>query len=136
MVSRQTFLVAVALTFLAGCAIGLATGGYAGLRWGASIIIEEALHKDAREVATRIATLRQVRAGERDQAIEKLETGLSDILIGFDPVEPYAGLSRHTVGALRKAIDEAKAYRSEFPRQKRNFRDDMVDSLFARELYK
>jgi hypothetical protein len=128
--------VGVAFAILAGCAIGLAIGGYQGFRFGTSFIVNEALFKDAREVEARIAILKHLRAEERDQAIEKLETGLADILIGFDPAEPYAGLDGQTVAALKKAIDAAKEYRSAHPRQQKNFRDRMVDELFARELYK
>jgi hypothetical protein len=135
MVSNRKVLVGVVFTFLAGCAIGLAIGGHQGFRFGTSFIISEALAKDAREVEARIAILRHLRAGEQDQAIERLETGLSDTLIGFDPSEPYAGLNAQTVAALKKAIDEAKKYRSAHPRQRKDFRDKMVDSLFARELY-
>jgi hypothetical protein len=136
MASKGKLPVGVVLTFLAGCAIGLAIGGQQGFRFGTSFIVNEALFKDAREVESRIAILGHLRAGERDQAMERLETGLSDILIGFDPAEPYAGLDGQTAGALRKAIDAAREYRSAHPREKRNFRDDMVDNLFARELYK
>ena len=136
MVSKRKMFVSVIFALLAGCAIGLAIGGYQGFRFGTSFIINEALSKDAREVEARIAILKHLRAGEQDQAIEKLETGLADTLIRFDPSEPYAGLDGQTVAALKKAIDEAREYRSAHPRQHKNFRDEMVDSLFARELYK
>ena len=136
MVSTRKVYVGIASAFLAGCAIGLAVGGHQGFRFGTSFIINEALTKDAREVEARIAILRHLRAGERDQAIEKLETGLADTLIGFDPAEPYNGLNGQTIAALKKAIDESKEYRSTHPRQQKTFRDKMVDSLFARELYK
>ena len=134
--SKRKMLFVVVFTFLAGCAIGLTIGGYQGFRFGTSLIINESLAKDAREVERGIAILRQLRAGEHDPAIETLETGLSDTLIGFDPAEPYAGLTGETVSALKKAIDEARAYRSAHPRQQKDFRDKMVENLFMRELYK
>lgn len=136
MISKRKAFISVVSAFLVGCAVVLAIGGYWGFRFGTSLIINEALSKDAREVDARIAILRHLRAGERDQAIERLEMGLADTLIGFDPAEPYTGLNGQTVAALKKAIDEAKEYRSAHPRQRRNFRDEMVDNLFARELYK
>ena len=136
MVSKRKLFVGVACAFLAGCAIGLALGGHQGFRFGTSFILNEALSKDAREVEARIAILRHLRAGKQDQAIERLETGLADTLIGFDPTEPYAGLNGQTVAALKKAIGVAREYRSAHPRQQKNFRDKMVDDLFARELYK
>jgi len=122
--------------FLVSCATGLAVGGYMGFSYGASFIINGALSRDAREVEARIATLRDLRAGEKDKAIERLETGLSDILIVFDPEKPYAGLDRQTVVSLRKSIDEARKYRAENPRPQNDFRAKMVDNLFTRELYK
>ena len=115
MASKRKLFVGVAFAILAGCAIGLAIGGYQGFRSGTSFIVNEALYKDAREVEARIVILKHLRAGERDQAIDKLETGLADILIGFDPAEPYAGLDGQTVAALKKAIDAAKEYRSVHP---------------------
>jgi hypothetical protein len=136
MTGKQKVFVGAVITFLAGCAIGLAIGGHQGFRFGTSLIINEALSKDAREVEARIAILKYLRAGERDQAIERLETGLADILIGFDPSEPYAGLDGQTVAALKKAINEARGYRSAHPRQQKTFRDKMVDNLFARDPYK
>ena len=79
-----------------------------------------------------------MRAGEQDQAVEKLEVGLNDILIGFDPDQPYANLKEQTVVALRNAIDQAEEYRSVYPRpaNQRDFRDEMVQNLFSRESYK
>jgi len=129
-------VIGAVITFLVGCAIGLSIGGYQGFRLGTSLLINEGLSRDAREVEARIAILRQLRAGKQDEAIERIETGLADTLVRFDPAEPYAGLEAPTVAAVRKAIDEARAYRSAHPRQHRTFRDEMVDRLFARELYK
>lgn len=136
MTSKQKMLVGALVTFIGGCALGMAIGGYQGFRLGTSLLINEGLSKDAREVEARIAVLRQLRAGKQDEAIERLETGLADTLVRFDPAEPYAGLEAPTVAAVRKAIDEARAYRSAHPRQQRTFRDEMVEKLFARDLYK
>jgi hypothetical protein len=128
--------ITIALTFVVGCITGLAIGGYQGYRVGTSTILNDALSKDAREVGIRITTLKELRAGQRDQAIDRLETGLAGILIAFDPDVPYKGLNGQTVGALRKAIADAKAYRAVYPRFKPDFKDKMVDNLFSRELYK
>jgi hypothetical protein len=96
------------------------------------------LAKDAREIGARIATLNHLWLGERAQAIEKLEAGLDDILVGFDPDEPYRGLDGQTVAALAKAIDAAKAYRAAhpWPPTEKHVRAKMVRNLFARDLYK
>ena len=126
------------LVFLAGCAAGTATGAYGGFRHGMAFILNECLSRDAREVGSRITILRHLRAGEQDQAVEKIEVGLNDILIGFDPDQPYANLKGQTVVALRNAIEQAEKYRSVYPRpaNQRDFRDEMVQNLFSREPYK
>lgn len=113
--SKRKLVIGTTLAFLAGCAIGLAFGGFQGFRFGTSLIINQALARDARDVEARIAILRNLRAGEQAPATEALETGLSDILIGFDPAEPYAGLDGETMAALRNAIAAARAYRTQHP---------------------
>lgn len=138
MVSKQKLCMGLILAFLMGSAAGMAMGWIRGFQSGTSFILNEALFKDARSVGSSIAILKDLRAGKRDQAIEGLEVGLNDTLIVFDPNEPYADLKGETVAALRKAINEAKEYRTAHPRKsnQRNLRDEMVQNLFARELYK
>ena len=138
MVTRKVLFISLIVAFSVGCVAGLATGGFRGFRAGMALILNGALVKDAREVEARIAILRHLRTGDREQAIEKLEVGLDDILIGFDPAEPYPGLDGHTVTALRKAIDEARVYRAAhpWPSKQNHLRAEMVRNLFARDLYK
>ena len=136
MVSKSKVYIGVISSFFVGCILGLAIGGYQGFGAGTLLVINGALSKDAREVEIRIEVLNHLQASEQEQAIALIETGLADILIGFDPVEPYTGLNEQTVVALRSAINEAKKYRLNHPRQKRDFRDEMVENLFARELYR
>lgn len=138
MVTRSAFLVSLGVAFLVGGLGGLAAGAFGGYRWGFAVVLESALVKDAREIGARIATLNHLWLGEREQAIAKLEGGLDDILVGFDPEEPYPGLDGQTVAALAKAIDAAKAYRAAhpWPSTERHPRAEMVRNLFARDLYK
>src|SRR5687767_9618676 len=100
--------IGLAVAFLAGSAVGVTLGVQRGFRSGMSLILNEALSRDAHEVGSRIATLKQLREGKQNQALEGLEAGLNDTLITFDPAQPYPGLKEQTVVALRKAIDEAK----------------------------
>ena len=138
MVTRRTFLVSLSVAFLAGGLAGLAIGAFGGYRSGMALVLDSALAKDAREIGARIATLNHLWLGERQQAIAKLEGGLDDILVGFDPEEPYTGLDGQTVAALAKAIDAAKTYRAAhpWPSTERHVRAEMVRNLFARDLYK
>ncbi len=138
MAIRRTFLVSLSVAFFLGGLAGMAAGAFAGYRWGFAVVLDSALVKDAREVGARIATLNHLWLGERAQAIANLEGGLDDILVGFQPDEPYADLDGHTVTALAKAIDAAKAYRAAhpWPSTERRPRAEMVRNLFARDLYK
>lgn len=138
MLTRRGFLAGLAIAFLVGGLAGLTAGAFGGSRWATAWVLNSALVKDAREVGARIATLNHLWLGEREQAIAKLEGGLDDILVGFDPGEPYSGLDAQTVAALGKAIDAAKAYRAAhpWPPTEKHPRAEMVRSLFARDLYK
>lgn len=138
MVTRRAFLVSLGAAFLVGGLIGLAAGAFGGYRWGVALVLDSALGKDAREIGARVATLNHLWLGERAQAIAKLEGGLDDILVGFDPEEPYRGLDGSTVAALAQAIVTAKAYRAAHPwsSTERHPRAEMVRNLFARDLYK
>ena len=138
MVTRRFFFIGVAIAFLAGGLAGLGIGAFEGYRSGMALVLNGALAKDAREVGDRIATLNHLWAGDREQAIHKLEGGLDDILVGFDPDQPYSGLDGQTVAALAKSIDTAKAYRAAhpWPATDKHIRVGMVRNLFARDLYK
>ena len=134
--SKKSMLLALTAFFVGGAA-GLAVGGMRGFDRGAELILNSALEKDARDVSSRIAVLNHIRANEPVPAIEKLETGLDDLLIGFDPQEPYLGVEPQVAGAMRKAIDEAKAYRAKHPWPDENaMRAKMVRAMFAKDLYR
>lgn len=130
-------IIGLIFVFLTGCIVGAIAGGSTGYRYGMAFILNESLSKDARQVGSHISILRHMRNGEQDLAVEQFEDSLNDILIGFDPHTPYSNLDDETVIALRHAIDEAREYRSTYPRpaEQQDFRDEMVRKLFSRELY-
>lgn len=134
----RNFFVGLIAAFLVGVLSGLAAGAFAGYRWGFGVVVDSDLAKDAREIGARIETLNHLWLGQREQAIAKLEGGLDDILVGFDPEVPYPDLEGHTVAALAKAIDAAKAYRGAhpWPSTEKHPRAEMVRQLFARDLYR
>ena len=133
MESRSKSLLGLALMFLVGAIVGLVIGGYGGARFGMSFILDESLYKDARDVQSQIVTLRHLRAGETDQAIEVLEAHLDDDLIIFDPEEPYTGITDQAISEINKAIHESREYRSANPRKSnRPHVDTMVDNVFKR----
>ena len=83
MKSRSKSLLGFALAFLIGAIVSLVIGGYSGAHVGASVVLNNALYKDARDVQSQVITLRHLRAGETDQAIEVLEAHLDDDLVFF-----------------------------------------------------
>ena len=138
MVTKKTLALCLLAAFACGAAAGGAYGAYRGFRAGFELVLNQALEKDAREVSTRVEVLRSIRKDGAQPVIRKLETGLDDLLVTFDPDEPFTGLERRTVVALRKAIADAKDYRAAFPwpDAANNPRAKMVGSLFARDPYK
>jgi hypothetical protein len=138
MVTKKVLVLCVLGAFACGAAAGGAYGVYRGFRAGVELVLNQALEKDAREVSARIAVLRDLRKDGIQLALRKLETGLDDTLVTFDPDVPFSGLEPRTIAALRKAIADAKDYRAVFPwpDAENNFRAKMVRSLFARDLYK
>jgi hypothetical protein len=125
------------LLLLAGAIVGAAAGGYGGLRYGSASILNECLQLDARDVQKSVVTLKHLRAGERDQAVELLEARMDDALIPFDPDQPYPGLEERTIAEINNALRQAKDYRSANPRKSnRPHVDAMVGNLLSRGTYK
>ena len=135
MVTRKALVLSLLAAFVCGAAAGGAYGAYRGFNAGFTLLLNQALAKDAREVSSRVEVLLNLRK-DPQAAIRKLENGLDDLLVTFDPDEPYARLEPATVAAIRKAIEGAKEYRGSFPWTDKNPREKMVRSLFARDLYK
>ena len=133
---RDKLLVGAA-ALLAGVAIGWLAGWYLGSTSGKNGILKEWIYNDAREAQAQVLVLRRLREKRAKEAIEVLEARLDDQLVQFDPQEPFSFLTARERGELRKAIADAKDYRTAFPREsKRKFVDDMIRSLFSRDLYK
>jgi hypothetical protein len=134
-VKQRLLLGAAAL--VAGVALGWASGWYFGTSAGRDAILKEWIYSDARDVQAQVVVLRRLREKKTGEAIELLETRLDDQLVQFDPQPPFSMLTDRERDGLRKAIAEAKDYRTAFPRQSnRKFVDEMVRSVFSRDLYK
>ena len=126
-----------ALLLIAGAILGIAAGGYGGWRYASTLVLNECVYADARQVQTAVAALKLLRAGERPLAVEALEAGMDDTLVPFDPATPYPGLRSETIAEVNKALREAKDYRTANPRKSsRPHVDAMVGNLLARGTYK
>ena len=136
MTSRSKLLLSLALAFVVGAVIGLAGGGYGGLRLGKSSILNACLYNDARDVQIYVVTLKHLRMGKTEQASEPLEARMDDVLVLFDPWEPVPGLTGKTISEMNKAIREVKEYRVANPRKSnRPHVDKMVANLLSRGAY-
>lgn len=126
-------MTAKVLLLVLGLLLGAGAGGYFGVRSGHAMILDECLDKDARDIQRSVVALRELRAGERERALEALEARMDDALVIFDPAEPYPGVSDRTTGQIDKALREAKDYRSAHPRKSsRPHVDAMVGNLLSR----
>jgi hypothetical protein len=70
------------LTMLvAGAALGLAAAAYGGMRYGKGVVFDDCMHQASRDVERLVATLKHVRAGEKDPAVELVEAWLDGALV-------------------------------------------------------
>jgi hypothetical protein len=134
MEGKKRLIVGLGLMFLAGCSFGLAIGGYVGMRLMFSYFGNNWLHEQAADIQSRIVILQHLRSAEKEQAIEFLEAQLDDDLIS---IEPDKYIKDQTIFEINNAINEARKYRSTYPRESnRPFVDTMVKNVFLREPYK
>jgi hypothetical protein len=137
MAGKGKQLVGLTLAFIVVGILGLVMGGYWGFQRGVSMILNESLTWNAKAARSYVATLKQFRAGQGDQAAELLEAHLDDQLILFDPAERYPGLTAETISEINRAIDESKEYRLGYARKSnRPFVDEMVRNLFSKDRLK
>lgn len=135
MTTKKLVLFGFLIALIAGSA-GAGFGVWFGFQKGFNMVLNEALIGDARDVTSRVESLKELRSGHKDKAIAGLETRMDDVLISFDMETPYNGLKPHTSAELRKAIEAAKAYRAKHPHAKKDdMRARMVAALFARAPY-
>ncbi len=126
-------LLAYFLFALGGSAIGFIVGGYTGSQFGMGLILNSTLSKDAIEIQGQLSALRELRTGDTAAAVLRLEAGIDDALVLFDPAEPYPGLREDTEATVSNAIRAAWEYRREFdPASERAHVDAMVDALFRK----
>ena len=61
---------------------------------------------------------------------------MDDVLVPFDPMQPYAGLEDRTIAEINRALLEARIYRERNPRKSNRPQvDKMVGALLARGAY-
>jgi hypothetical protein len=127
---KKRLLLGIALSLVAGLVIG----GYGGFRLGKSSVLNNVLQKDAREVQSHVSTLKYLRDGQTDKAIEVIEAGLDDDLVLFDPEEPYEMITDRTKAEIKQALQQARGYRAAYPRKSsRSYVDTMVGNVLEKE---
>lgn len=89
---------------------------------------DSAMSERAQEAGSKIAVLKRFRAGEEDKAIDILEHGLDNELIGLEKREDFASSTNNSV---QKALAEAREYRTAFPR---TAADPVMDGLLKKAL--
>jgi len=133
MVIRKKTIVGLVLAFLVGRVIGLAGGGYGGMRLMVSNFGNNWLHEQADDIRSRIVILKHIRAAEQSQALEYFEAQLDDDLIS---IEPDKYINDKTIAEINEVIQKAKEYRSRYPRtSSRPHVDQMVKNVFSQGLY-
>ncbi|MDJ0778032.1 MAG: hypothetical protein QNJ85_09230 [Gammaproteobacteria bacterium] len=131
MSAKSHRLLAYFLFALGGSSIGFLVGGYSGSQFGMGVILNSTLSKDGLEIQRQLSALRELRAGDIDAAVARLEDGIEDTLVIFDPAEPYPGLRDDTIATVENAIRAAWEYRREFdPPVRREQVNTMVEALF------
>ncbi len=128
-ISRKNLLVFF-LLFLAGGAIGFIAGGYTGNNFGTAVVLNNTMNRDAKDIKTLVAALRNIHAGKPQAGIEAIETLVYDHVVVFDPVEPYPDIKPQTEAEVDAAIKAAFQYRQSFPRDSQLATDQMVEAVF------
>jgi hypothetical protein len=134
MEGKKKVIVSLSLAFLVGGIVGLAIGGYVGMRLMVSYFGNNWLHEQAADIQARIVILKHLGSAEKNQAIELLEAQLDDDLIS---IEPDKYINDQTIFEINNVIREAREYRSRHPRaSNRPHVDTMVKNVFSQEPYK
>jgi hypothetical protein len=66
-------MIAKVSMLVAGAAIGLAAAAYGGMRYGKGVVLDDCMHQASRDVERLVATLKHVRADERDPVNKALQ---------------------------------------------------------------
>lgn len=121
------------LVLLVGIAAGAAGGIWFGFEQGTGVVIDRSMRKDAEGVQLSVEALRALREGRTDEALGLLEQRTEDVVILFDPHEPYPGVSGQTVAEVEAAVADLRRYRADHPRAApRPAIDAMVDDFLER----
>jgi len=105
------------IPMLVGSLAGGVTGGYVASRFTARFFENGWMLGNAVEVQTKVAALQRLRNGETGEATDLLETLLDGDILPLRTSEVYAG---RTNLAVTRAIQQAKDYRSKYPRSTGN----------------
>lgn len=119
----------LAIVFL----LAVAAAGIAGWHRGHDFLLNAWVQEQAKDVQGHIGALQKLRSGDANAAVELLETQLDDDLVTLEP-EGYQ-LQAQALSEMHAALDAARGYRGEFPREsRRGIIDEMVRNALSREI--
>jgi hypothetical protein len=120
--------------FLLVFVAGLAAGGYLGGNYGMGYVINTVMDRDARAIRSMVGALRDLQAGERQQAIDAIQGLVNDHIIVLDPEQPYPGVDEITRTRVTEAFEDYAEYRKSYPRASPLATDKMVESALSNRI--
>ena len=114
-------------------ALGAVLGGSTAVDGAMDMMMNNAVDADQHAVRVYVDVLEDLRGGNAEVAVERLESWLDDVLIVvMEPSNYEYDLSTVTVARADSAFEAARAYRQAYPRTSgRGFVDEMVANVWA-----
>lgn len=107
------------LLFIVGCIVGAVAGGMVSSRLIGNTIVDNWVNNQTSYAQSHVLVLRQLRTGENEAALEMLEDQLDRDIVSLLPnrYEEFR-ITERTQARVEQALQAAKNYRQEFPREK------------------
>ena len=106
----------IALATAIGLVVGVAGGGYAGLRLGMDTMANRWVKTEARHGEEAVGVLEDLRAGRTDEARAELENHLNRHVFGLMPAaREGVNISERTRDDVMAVTQRIRAYREQYP---------------------
>ncbi len=105
------------ISCLVGLAMGALFGVMTGSQLGSSIIVQDWVNANANNSLEMIVAMKDLRDGEEETAMEKLEVHLNKLMIGLtDSYIEGFDLNKETLERIEQVRSSARFYRGQYPR--------------------